>query len=169
MADRTSNWSDMYAEIKKNHDEAYFVIDKAIKLEQEGNQNEAYLKYESGLLLIDKALSIPIECPSSPDLTWEKASVMLQKMKKTKKEVLCRIADVQVTPKPPVVPPPSYEEAVACPRSPIAGASSQPLSTYYDLGVALQELKVETGAKTAELIYIQEKCGHLLYFSRWHC
>jgi hypothetical protein len=40
MADKTSNWSDIYAELKKNHDEAYFVIDKAIKLEQEGRQNE---------------------------------------------------------------------------------------------------------------------------------
>jgi hypothetical protein len=45
---------------------------------------QAYVKYESGLLLIDKALSIPIECPSNPDLSWEKASMMLQKMKKTK-------------------------------------------------------------------------------------
>jgi hypothetical protein len=70
--------------------------------------------------------------------------------------VLCRITDVQVTPEPPVVSPPSYEEAMACPRSPIAGASSQPLFTYYDLGVALQQLKVETGAETAELLYIQE-------------
>jgi hypothetical protein len=42
------------------------------------------MKYERGLLLIDKALSIPIECPSNPDFTWEKASVMLQKMKRTK-------------------------------------------------------------------------------------
>jgi hypothetical protein len=40
MAYRTSNWSDTYAELKKNHDEAYFAIDKAIKLEQEGKQNE---------------------------------------------------------------------------------------------------------------------------------
>lgn len=55
-----------------------------------------------------------------------------------------------------MVSPPSYEEAMACPRSPIAGASSQPLLTYYDLGVALQDLKVETGAETAELVYIQE-------------
>jgi hypothetical protein len=35
-------------------------------------------------MLLDKALSIPIECPSHPDLMWQKASVMLEKMKKTK-------------------------------------------------------------------------------------
>jgi hypothetical protein len=43
MADRISNLSDIYTELKKNHDEAYFVIDKAIKLEQEGKQNEVCL------------------------------------------------------------------------------------------------------------------------------
>jgi len=45
---------------------------------------QAYEKYERGLLLIDKALSIPIECPLHPDLMWQKSSVMLEKMKKTK-------------------------------------------------------------------------------------
>lgn len=40
MAHGTSSWSDTYAELKKNHDEAYFLIEKAIKLEQEGKQNE---------------------------------------------------------------------------------------------------------------------------------
>lgn len=71
--------------------------------------------------------------------------------------MLCRIADAQVTPDPPVVPPPpSYEEAVACPRSPTGGASSQPLVTYHDLGVALREMKVETESETVQLIYIQE-------------
>jgi hypothetical protein len=73
-----------------------------------------------------------------------------------RKEVLCRIADAQVTPDPPLVSPPSYEEAMACPRSHTDGASSQSLMTYHDLGLALQELKVETGAETVHLIYIQE-------------
>jgi len=40
MADTTSNSSALYAELKRNHDEAYFVIDKAIKLEEEGKQRE---------------------------------------------------------------------------------------------------------------------------------
>jgi hypothetical protein len=45
---------------------------------------------------------------------------------------------------------------MACLRPPGAEASSCRLLTYYDLGVALQELKVETGAETAELLYVQE-------------
>jgi hypothetical protein len=40
MAHGRSNWSDIYAELKKNHDEAYSMIEKAIELEQEGKQNE---------------------------------------------------------------------------------------------------------------------------------
>lgn len=40
--------------------------------------------YEFGLTLIDKALTTPIECPSSPDITWEKTYCMIQKMRKTR-------------------------------------------------------------------------------------
>jgi hypothetical protein len=40
MADSTSSWSQLYSELKKNHDEAYFMIDEAIKLEMGGKQNE---------------------------------------------------------------------------------------------------------------------------------
>jgi hypothetical protein len=40
MAGITNNWSQLYSELKKNHDEAYFVIDEAIRLEEEGKQNE---------------------------------------------------------------------------------------------------------------------------------
>jgi len=40
MADTTSNWSALYVELKRNHDEAYFVIDKAIKFEAAGKQSE---------------------------------------------------------------------------------------------------------------------------------
>jgi hypothetical protein len=40
MADTTSSLSALYAELKKYHDEAYFMIDRAIKLEEEGKQRE---------------------------------------------------------------------------------------------------------------------------------
>jgi hypothetical protein len=40
MADITSSWSQLYSELKKNHDEAYFMIDEAIRLEMDGKQNE---------------------------------------------------------------------------------------------------------------------------------
>lgn len=40
MADSTSSLSHLYSELKKNHDEAYFMIDEAIKLEIGGKQSE---------------------------------------------------------------------------------------------------------------------------------
>lgn len=40
--------------------------------------------YEFGLNLIDKALGVSIECPTKPDINWEKTYVMIQKMRKTR-------------------------------------------------------------------------------------
>lgn len=36
-------WTMIYDSIKKDHDEAYFCIEKAIKLEEEGKKDEASL------------------------------------------------------------------------------------------------------------------------------
>ncbi|PSN45011.1 hypothetical protein C0J52_11638 [Blattella germanica] len=161
MMEDNDAWQQLFVQIKQNHDEAYHIIDKAIKLEEEGKRVQAFDMYEIGLVLIDKALSIPMKCPSDPDISWEKASVMIQKMKKTRKEILCRLSDAQVTSEPSVVSPPSYEEAMACPRS---GDNSltDPIVTYNDLGLALQNLKVETGAQAAKILYTQENVR--LYF-----
>lgn len=40
--------------------------------------------YNEGLLLLDKALSLNVECPSSPDFNWEKACGMMDKMRRTR-------------------------------------------------------------------------------------
>ncbi|XP_063227951.1 protein spartin [Bacillus rossius redtenbacheri] len=151
-----SVWAETYENLKQKHDEAYFVIDEAIKLESEGKHREAYGKYEAGLYLIDSALAMSQECLSDPDVTWEKAHVMVQKMAKTKQEVLSRLADLQSSPEPPQRPPPSYEEAVSAP-------AARPVPhTYKELGDALQELRVETDASTAQVLFVLE--GVRLYF-----
>ncbi|RZF32840.1 hypothetical protein LSTR_LSTR009391, partial [Laodelphax striatellus] len=108
-------WKEVYANLKTCHDKAYTVIDAAIKFEEENKKDQALQKYEEGLGLIDLALELRVECPSNPDITWEKGCVMLQKMRKTKKEVLGRIADIQVRqpPDPNMLPPPSYDEAMS--------------------------------------------------------
>lgn len=173
----TSDWDDTFNEIKTNHDAAYRKIDEALRLEEEGQSSRALRLYEEGLVLIDKALSATVECPESPDFTWEKACSMLDKLKKTRKEVLIRVADSQVQrfPEFQVEPPPSYEEAISSPsytpvQSPSAACSlssesslgpshSRSLSpnslplTCSELGEALRSLKVETGAQSAQVIY----------------
>lgn len=176
----SSDWEDTFSEIKTNHDAAYRKIDEALKLETAGQSSRLALQlYEEGLVLIDKALNVTVECPENPDFTWEKACSMLDKLKKTRKEVLIRIAESQVQSLPDfqLEPPPSYEEAISSPsysplHSPLGACSlssisssgpshaysrslsptSQPL-TYCELGEALRNLKVETGAQSAQVIY----------------
>lgn len=61
-----------------------------------------------------------------------------------------------------VPPPPTYEEAMSSPSSNGNIESTQSLKTYHDLGVALQNLKVETGAQKAEILYVQDNVN--IYF-----
>lgn len=106
--------------------------------------------------MIDKALTVQVTCPENPDLTWEKAVVMIQKMKKTRGEVLSRITTIQKSNEHlEREQPPSYEEAVA----------STP-QTYSDLANALNNMSVDsvdTGdAIEAEVVFMYENVK--LYF-----
>lgn len=79
-------------------------------------------------------------CPAEPDISWEKAVVMIQKMKKTRGEVLTRIHSIQQTNEvfDPPESPPSYDEAMG--NTP----PSTP-HTYNDLAAALNQLSVVDG------------------------
>lgn len=116
---------------------------------------QALAQYEVGLEIMDRALNIRIECPSNPDVSWERACVMMQKMKKTRKEVLCRIADSQKSSEPSLNSslPPSYDEAMSASSSSNNGTTPSQILTYSELGAALQNLKVETGAHSAHVLY----------------
>ncbi|GLV43973.1 spartin [Carabus blaptoides fortunei] len=155
----STQWSQVYNSIKQTHDAAYAAIDQAIKLEEEEMPYEATEKYKSGIALIDQALSIQIEYPSNPDLTWEKARVMIQKMKKTRAEVLTRINSIQsadefVAP----VPPPSYDEAMS---SSTSTCSDRP-RTYSELASALETMQIDETNRVAQLIFMHDNVQ--LYF-----
>ncbi|XP_075234428.1 spartin isoform X2 [Lycorma delicatula] len=117
----TEDWNETFKTLKEFHDLSYVKLDEGIKLEEEGKKDIALSKYEEGLRLMDLALELRIECPANADYTWEKACVMVEKLRKTRKEVLSRIAAVQVTlpqqPDPYLAPPPTYEEAMSAPSS----------------------------------------------------
>ncbi|XP_046666035.1 protein spartin isoform X2 [Homalodisca vitripennis] len=161
---REASWEATFNELKLYHDKAYKKIDEALKFDEEGQKNKALAAYDEGLMLIDKALAVNIECPSNPDFSWEKACSMVDKLRKTRKEILSRIADTQVQRpaelRPPerpedlaLEPPPSYEEAMA--TSPV-NRSPAPVSsprTYTELGQALQELKVEADMQSVQVIF----------------
>uniref|UniRef100_A0A8D8Q4M9 Protein spartin n=1 Tax=Cacopsylla melanoneura TaxID=428564 RepID=A0A8D8Q4M9_9HEMI len=130
--DTNDDWKTKYKTIKTFHDEAYSKIDQGISCEHNNQIDAALQKYDEGLLLIDKALGVPIDCPTNPDPTWERACKMAEQMKRTRKEILSRLADIQTArhvaaqslprrDEPDA--PPSYDEAIASCSSTSSGPS----------------------------------------------
>ncbi|KAG5882430.1 hypothetical protein JTB14_025236 [Gonioctena quinquepunctata] len=151
----THSWNKTYNEIKNKHDEAFCAIDQAISLEEREKPNEAIEKYKEGIKLIDEALNVQVQCPDNPDITWEKACVMIQKVKKTRAEVLTRINSIQTSSSympnlPPEESPPSYEEALSLSEDEVP-------RTYKDLATALQELSIDPNENMQEdVIYAHD-------------
>ncbi|XP_057661620.1 protein spartin [Diorhabda carinulata] len=148
------SWEKTYSLIKNKHDEAFKAIDVAITLEEGENQTGAIEKYKEGIRLIDEALGVQVQCPENPDITWEKARVMIQKIKKTRAEVLTRINCIQTTNSANssslIEDPPSYDEAMS-------SSESESPKTYKDLATALQELSVDPNQKLQEeVVYTHE-------------
>ncbi|XP_023018570.2 spartin [Leptinotarsa decemlineata] len=150
----SSAWNKIYSEIKNKHDEAFSTIDQAISLEEREEPLEAIEKYKKGINLIDEALRIQVQCPDNPDITWEKACVMIQKIKKARAEVLTRINSIQASAEtsstPPEESPPSYEEVVS-------SSEDEAPKTYQDLATALRELSIDPNQNMQEeVIYTHD-------------
>ncbi|CAG9818415.1 unnamed protein product [Phaedon cochleariae] len=157
------SWNKTYGEIKAKHNDAFISIDQAITLEEREKPNEAIEKYKEGIRLIDEALSIPVQCPDNPDITWEKACLMIQKIKKTRAEVLTRIHSIQGTHSSNAAAslehPPSYEEATSSAEDSVEEFPR----TYKDLATALNELSIDPNQNLhEEIIYSHD--GVRLYF-----
>lgn len=87
-------WSHSYKLIKESHDEAYHAVDRAIKFEEEERPELALAHYKLGIAMIDEALATPVALPEdedSMDETWNRALEMIQKMKRSRAEILLRI------------------------------------------------------------------------------
>ncbi|CAH0553437.1 unnamed protein product [Brassicogethes aeneus] len=163
MGNSSSMWMKTFEEIKDKHDLAFVAIDEAIRLEENEKPNEAIEKYKQGIELIDLALNIQVTCPETPDITWEKACVMIQKIKKTRAEVLMRINSIQSVPgfiqTLTDTDPPSYDEAM----SSLSSDSSDVPRTYRDLATALNELSIDPNLRLEEeVIYLHD--GVRIYF-----
>lgn len=99
-------------------------------------------------------MSIQVQCPEDPDITWEKACVMIQKIKKTRAEVLTRINCIQGSynfeSDISIEDPPSYDEAMA-------SSDDEGPRTYKDLATALQELSVDPNQNLKEaVVYVHD-------------
>lgn len=83
---------------------------------------------------------------------------MIQKMKKTRAEVLLRISSIQPTLNlEPEGPPPSYDEAMASCSSPSSSSDNFP-KTYKELASALENMDTETKAlyNKTSILYVHE-------------
>ncbi|KAB0804387.1 hypothetical protein PPYR_01357 [Photinus pyralis] len=148
----TSSWQQTYQTLKDIHDAAYSAIDTAISLEEHEKPHDAIDKYKEGILLIDKALDVKVTHPENPDFTWGNACDMIQKMKRTRAEVLVRINTISSAPN--FVPRESPQENI--PTSDVVP------HTYTDLANALSDLPVEAVDGPVEIIYTYE--GVKLFF-----
>lgn len=91
-----SEWARTFASIKAAHDDAYRIIERAIKFEERERPDLALKDYKDGIRAIDEALAIPVEIPDNfqKDESWDKAVKMIHKMKCTRGEVLQRIGQI---------------------------------------------------------------------------
>lgn len=90
-------WKHSYQIIKEKHDEAYFAVDAAIKLEEGEKPEQALAEYKLGIAMIDEALSTPVALPEDDntlDESWTNALKMIQKMKRTRTEIQLRIGTI---------------------------------------------------------------------------
>ncbi|XP_044762001.1 protein spartin [Coccinella septempunctata] len=162
---RDSEWSKTYSNIESRHNEAYKIIEEAISLEEQEKPEEALEKYKRGLGIIDDTLTLQVSCPDNPDTTWERARLMIQKMKKTKTEVSLRIDSLQSS-LPEIIEiesPPSYQQATSTDASSVDGNVNSISKSYADLAAELEEFNKESEVNFySEVIYTQE--GVKLYF-----
>lgn len=94
---------------------------------------QALHKYKEGIDLIDHALNIPVQCPTEQDSTWDIACNLIQKLKRTRAEVLMRINTLKLK-----YDPPSQD------NSPVRNQETNfdTPTTYGQLAQSLRELSV---------------------------
>ncbi|XP_055540903.1 protein spartin [Wyeomyia smithii] len=89
-------WARTFACIKSAHDNAYRIIERAIKFEEHERPDMALTSYKEGIRAIDEALAIPVEISEDfqKDESWQSAVRMIHKMKCTRGEVLQRVGQL---------------------------------------------------------------------------
>lgn len=150
-------WARTFASIKAAHDEAYRIIERAIKLEERERPDLALKDYKNGIRAIDEALAIPVEIPDNfqKDESWNKAVQMIHKMKCTRGEVLQRIGQIGSKMDQQEAEASKNGETAAAAREG-AGDTLRP-RTYSELAQALREMQCSNdqigGSNSLELLF----------------
>lgn len=145
------DWTQSYQHIKAKHDEAYFAVEQAIKLEEDGKPAQALAQYKLGIALIDEALITPVALPENEDTldeTWAQALKMIQKMKRSRADVVLRVGALtnQLDPR---------DETAAVIEPNVASVEGRP-RTFGELGEALKHLQYtdDDVPNTLELLFL---------------
>lgn len=94
-----SEWQQSFDSIKTKHDLAYKTILVAKRHDAAANYELAIVNYKISIELIDDALATPVALPDDPsatenDQSWSIALEMIQRMKRTRAELLQRIGEL---------------------------------------------------------------------------
>lgn len=155
-----NDWPHSYQVIKTKHDEAYHAVVEAIKLEEEEKPAQALAQYKLGIALIDEALITPVALPDDEhelDETWANALKMIQKLKRTRADILVRVSSItaKLCPEEKTTTDGSHANVDGRPR------------TFAELGEALKNLQytVDDTPDTVDLLFLCENVK-LYYIAR---
>lgn len=93
-------WKETYEILRQKHEEAQNLVNLAKKSEEQGNNEVALIKYKVSMAAINNALATPVALPEDSDHvdeTWHSAVNIVQKLKRTRGEVMHRIAILSPT------------------------------------------------------------------------
>jgi len=88
-------WQETFKRIKDKHDEIFFIIDRAVRFEENELPDAAATEYKNGIKIINEVMIMPVGVPEvMTDDTWDQACKMIHKLKRTRTEVLMRISQI---------------------------------------------------------------------------
>ncbi|XP_031636809.1 protein spartin [Contarinia nasturtii] len=131
-------WKETYAILQKKYDEVIKTVELAKQNEEKANKEMALINYKLSISLIDEALATPVALPEDPDDvddTWLLGLKIVKALKRTRGEVLHRIAILS--------PSTSQSNVSTRDRMPLEqsnGAKKRP-RTFMELAEALQNLE----------------------------
>lgn len=134
-------WRETYEILRKKHDEATKTIALAKGAEETSNHEMALINYKLAISIIDDALATPVALPEDPDdvdETWLLGLRIVKMLKRTRGDVMHRIA---------ILSPTTSETEVCLSQEKVLltqskGATKRP-RTFMELAESLQNLEVD--------------------------
>lgn len=137
-------WKETYEILREKHDEAQKLVNLAKKSEEQGNNEVALIKYKVGMAAIDHALATPVALPDDPDdvdETFLSAVNIVQMLKRTRGEVMHRIAILSPTTSQAADANGQFDRDSS--SSPDGNGKSKRPRTFSELATELKNLEID--------------------------